>query len=110
LDQTGSENGPGRRSIVSSAKAYVVRVIAVKRMSGATLALFDVADTLPQRGLQTTHRPNRPDDRGLSRHQGRKENVKGVDAEEIRSGRVAVTQRAENIEGVTGVSVKKIGG
>jgi hypothetical protein len=43
------------RCIVSSAKAYVASVIPVKRMAGATLALFDVADTLPQRGLQTTH-------------------------------------------------------
>jgi hypothetical protein len=40
------------RSIVFSAKPYVVRVTAVKRVTGATLALFDIADTLPQRGLQ----------------------------------------------------------
>jgi hypothetical protein len=40
------------RSIVYSAKAYVVRVIPVKRVTDATLALFDVADTLPQCGLQ----------------------------------------------------------
>jgi hypothetical protein len=40
------------RSIVSSAKPYVVRVSPVKRVTDATLALFDIADTLPQRGLQ----------------------------------------------------------
>ena len=40
------------RSIVYAAKAYVVRVIPVKRVTDATLALFDVADTLPQRGPQ----------------------------------------------------------
>jgi hypothetical protein len=32
------------RCIVPSAKVYVARVIPVKRMAGATLALFDVAD------------------------------------------------------------------
>jgi hypothetical protein len=38
------------RSIVYSAKAYVVRVIPVKRVTDAMLAFFDVADILPQRG------------------------------------------------------------
>jgi hypothetical protein len=37
-------------------------------------------------------------------------NIKGVDADEIRSGRVAVTQRADDVEGMTGVVVKKLGG
>jgi hypothetical protein len=40
------------RSIVYSAKAYVLGVIPVKRVTDTTLALFDVADTLPQCGLQ----------------------------------------------------------
>jgi hypothetical protein len=37
-------------------------------------------------------------------------NVKGVDAEEIRSGRVAVTQKADDVDGMTAVVVKKVGG
>ena len=37
-------------------------------------------------------------------------NVKGVEADEIRSGRVAVTQRADDVEGMTGVVVKKVRG
>ena len=37
-------------------------------------------------------------------------NVTGVDADEHRSGRIAVTQRADDVEGMTGVVVKKVGG
>jgi len=37
-------------------------------------------------------------------------NIKAVDADEIRSGRVSVTQRADDVEEMTGVVAKKIGG
>jgi hypothetical protein len=36
-------------------------------------------------------------------------NVLGLDADEIRSGNVGVTQKAEEVEGMTGVRVKKVG-
>src|ERR1700682_156786 len=64
--RTAPRMARARRCIVPSAIAYMARVIPVKRMVGATLALFDTAVTLPQRGLQTTHRRNRPDDCGAA--------------------------------------------
>jgi hypothetical protein len=36
-------------------------------------------------------------------------NVTGVDADEIRSGRIAVTQKADDVEGLTGVEAKNVG-
>ena len=36
-------------------------------------------------------------------------NVIGVDADKIRSGAVGVTQKAEEVEGMTGVRVKELG-
>lgn len=36
-------------------------------------------------------------------------NVIGVEADEIHSGKVGVTQKADDVEGMTGVRVKKIG-
>ncbi len=36
-------------------------------------------------------------------------NVIGVDADEIHSGKVGVTQKADDVEGMTAVRVKKIG-
>lgn len=36
-------------------------------------------------------------------------NVIGVEADEVHSGRVEVTQKADDVEGMTGVRVKKIG-
>ena len=37
-------------------------------------------------------------------------NVTGMIADEIASGRVGVTQQAEDVDGMTGVNVKKLGG
>ena len=37
-------------------------------------------------------------------------NVTGVEADEVRSGTVSVTQQAERVDGLTGVRVKTVGG
>jgi hypothetical protein len=36
-------------------------------------------------------------------------NVTGLDAEEIRSGKIGITQKADDVEDLTGVRAKKIG-